>query len=320
MRITLIKRIDDYCKEMIAAGVELPGNATSMRISAINSYLIYGTSFSEYFAYRFWQKSINEKRQYMTRRHMNAFFDKYNPPEYRERIGNKGIAEKYYGEYLRLEQYKYTQGKKAFIGFCKRHNRIFVKKAVGWGGDGAYVRNVGNMDECLDIYNALSDEYVVEPCMENCDEIKKLHPDSFNTIKLTTLIVKGKPEIQFALLRVGNNTNVDNVHSGGLGMGVNIENGIVETPAYDKHFMKYYEHPMTKERLFGFKIPDWEEVRAMALQCAMVTPEIRYASWDIGVTPNGPVLLEGNWDAEFYAEQMIYGRGNRKFFEEKLGD
>ncbi|MCI7086152.1 hypothetical protein MR988_08640 [bacterium] len=52
----------------------------------------------------------------------------------------------------------------------------------------------------------------------------------------------------------------------------------------------------------------------------MVTPEIRYASWDIGVTPNGPVLLEGNWDAEFYAEQMIYGRGNRKFFEEKLGD
>ena len=92
MRITLIKRIDDYCKEMIAAGVELPGNATSMRIRAINSYLIYGTSFSEYFAYRFWQKSINEKRQYMTRRHMNAFFDKYNPPEYRERIGNKGMA------------------------------------------------------------------------------------------------------------------------------------------------------------------------------------------------------------------------------------
>lgn len=49
-----------------------------------------------------------------------------------------------------------------------------------------------------------------------------------------------------------------------------------------------------------------------------VHQELRYASWDIAVTPEGPVMIEGNWDAEFYAEQMLYGRGNRSLFVNKL--
>ena len=49
-----------------------------------------------------------------------------------------------------------------------------------------------------------------------------------------------------------------------------------------------------------------------------VTPELRYASWDVAVTPDGPIMIEGNWDAEFYAEQMLYNRGHRTLFTNKL--
>lgn len=132
------------------------------------------------------------------------------------------------------------------------------------------------------------------------------------------MIVNGKPEIQYALFRMGNNTPVDNVHLGGIGCGVNIETGVVETAAYDKHFFPFEKHPITNKTIIGFQIPQWESVKQFALDAASVTPQLRYTSWDIAVTENGPVLLEGNWDAEFYAEQMIYNCGNRKRFIEKL--
>ena len=71
---------------------------------------------------------------------------------------------------------------------------------------------------------------------------------------------------------------------------------------------------------FGLKIPYWHEVKAMALQTAGITPQLRYASWDITVTPDGPLMIEGNWDAEFYAEQMRWKQGNVRRYIDKLDD
>ena len=191
-------------------------------------------------------------------------------------------------------------------------------KKVGWGGENAYSADVSSDRQISDAWNELTDEYVVQPLIENCAEIKEFHPDSLNTIKVTVLMVGGIPEIQYALFRLGNGTPVDNVHLGGMGCGVNIESGLVETPAYDKHFFPFRKHPVSQKTIVGFRIPMWEQVKSFAIAAALVTPQLRYTSWDIAVTENGPVLLEGNWDAELYAEQMIYNCGNRKRFVDKL--
>ena len=51
-----------------------------------------------------------------------------------------------------------------------------------------------------------------------------------------------------------------------------------------------------------------------------ISPQLRYSSWDIAVLDNGPVLIEGNWDAEFYAEQMLMKAGNRLKYINKLSE
>lgn len=111
---------------------------------------------------------------------------------------------------------------------------------------------------------------------------------------------------------MGNNTSVDNVHMGGLCTLVDVNSGIVISRALDKHFREYVNHPVTGKQIVGFSIPMWDRVRELAIQAAAITPEMRYTSWDIAVTPNGPILIEGNWDAEFYPEQMLMQKGLRK--------
>ena len=46
--------------------------------------------------------------------------------------------------------------------------------------------------------------------------------------------------------------------------------------------------------LVSFQIPYWEESKALCLKAATRVPQMRYIGWDVGVTPNGPVFVEGN--------------------------
>lgn len=314
----LLNAIDVYYSDFIKLKIPMPGNKIGMKIRAISSFVFYGTSFSEYFAYKFWLRSREEKRTYMTRRYMFKFFDKYNPAPFRERIGNKSVSPKFYGKFLKREQFNYSMGYDEFEKFCQKYKKLFVKKSISWGGQGSFVINTEMESDYHKFWNLIDDDYVVEPLIVNEESIERLHPDSLNTVKVTVLLINGKPEIQYALFRMGNGTCVDNVHLGGMGAGVNIVTGIVETMAVDKHFNKYSVHPKTKQKILGFRMPEWDQVCQLACEASLVTPELRYTSWDIAVTGEGPVLLEGNWDAEFYAEQMIYETGNRLLFEGKL--
>ena len=70
--------------------------------------------------------------------------------------------------------------------------------------------------------------------------------------------------------------------------------GIIKFPAMDKKKNIYYEHPMTKTKIVGFKIPKYKEAIKLVKIAAKVIPEIRYVGWDIAITKDGPVIMEGN--------------------------
>ena len=316
--LSLIKKIDGYVEDKIDAGDILPYGKTGMKILAIKDYILYGTSFSEYFAYQFYRLNAREKRTFMTRRHMFRFFDKYNPKEYRERIGDKRKTKELYGRLLNRAQFDYSEGKDAFFEFAEFHPQLFIKKAVSWGGDGAFAVDASNPDSRDKIWQSISKDCVIEERLQNCEEINRLYPGSLNTIKVVTLWLGDHAEIQTALFRLGNNTCVDNVHSGGMCALVDINTGIVMTKAYDNHFREFIYHPVSGNKILGFQIPEWSKVKLLALEAAAITPEMKYTSWDIAVTNNGPKMIEGNWDAEFYAEQMIMEKGVRKDYCRKI--
>ncbi|MDD4890413.1 MAG: sugar-transfer associated ATP-grasp domain-containing protein [Phycisphaerae bacterium] len=57
-------------------------------------------------------------------------------------------------------------------------------------------------------------------------------------------------------------------------------------------------HPVTGQRVADLQVPDWPRVCDLACRAAFVFYPMRAIGWDVAVTPDGPVLLEGNvaWD------------------------
>lgn len=61
----------------------------------------------------------------------------------------------------------------------------------------------------------------------------------------------------------------------------------------------------------------WEEVKALVLEVADITPEVIYSAWDIAILPTGPVLIEGNICGDVAGMQQIHG-GMRVHYEPYL--
>ena len=53
-------------------------------------------------------------------------------------------------------------------------------------------------------------------------------------------------------------------------------------------------HPRTGAALDGIEIPGWHELRELVLRAARAFGALRTIGWDVAMTPEGPVLVEGN--------------------------
>jgi hypothetical protein len=98
----------------------------------------------------------------------------------------------------------------------------------------------------------------------------------------------------------GNNIadNFDKGEKGNLWCGVDTDTGrIVDAFALKKgvdRLERISRHPDTGRDVVGFRIPCWDEVRELVLRLAEVFRPQSLIHWDIGVTPSGPVVIEGN--------------------------
>ena len=78
-------------------------------------------------------------------------------------------------------------------------------------------------------------------------------------------------------------------------------------------------HPITKEPIKGFKIPYWNDVIKLVKKAGLVVEGVGYVGWDIAITDNGPILIEGNVSPGSLVLQTPYAREHKgmKYVAEK---
>lgn len=87
-------------------------------------------------------------------------------------------------------------------------------------------------------------------------------------------------------------------HSGNLMATLDLTNGaIVEATGFDQSTFNHVFpalHPISQNKLRGFKVPHWDKLTRCAMGLHAKISSVRIIGWDIAITNDGPVILEGN--------------------------
>ena len=178
--------------------------------------------------------------------------------------------------------------------------RVFAKPAIANKGTGALlVRRDHTAEKAEEVrLAACAVDYVFQEALDQHAAMDRLHPGCLNTLRIVTGTSRdGSIPVLSVALRVGQGTKpVDNTHAGGLVAGVDRETGVLRPlvrTLYSFGAESYERHPETGVVFDGFEVPHFAEAVDLAQRAHRRLP-LLYAGWDVGITPDGPVLIEGN--------------------------
>jgi hypothetical protein len=229
---------------------------------------------------------------------------------------------------LDLEKRKYLSETE----FLNRDIDSFCKLINGYGGKSIFRIEVKNKKLLLnqkemnpsEMFQILGKrKFIVQDRIIQHEEMNRLNPSCINTLRMLTIRTGNTYNMYSAYLRVGINNNfVDNSLSGNIMIGFDNNTGKLMKYAYTNDSKMYQEkldvHPQTKVVFSDFTIPCYQEAVEMVKSLHGVFQQFFMIGWDIGITPEGPIVIEGNNITELYSFQVSYGGMKSSFF--KLAD
>src|SRR5690606_7468083 len=126
----------------------------------------------------------------------------------------------------------------------------------------------------------------------------------------TFLNKQGQAHVISGFMRFGTGQLVtDNVSSGGFFIALNLENESLKGSGQQSITLggtTFTHHPDSNIKLDGFKIPFLKE--ALTISCSAATKiPTRIVGWDIAITNQGPIIIEGNHNPCLHTAGLAYG-------------
>lgn len=272
------------------------------------SVIILGSGINDYFQYNFYKKPYSERKKFIVGRTWKEIIKDCNGSLNVDLFDDKIKFNTKFNKFLKrdwldIDKSSYDE----FSQFISDHAHFFVKKNKGSGGNGIEKYEDTDIKDKRNFYENLHGKsYIIEESIIQNKELSDFNPTSVNTIRVVTIKTNTDVKIMDAVLRMGNgNKSTDNFHKHGLAMKVDVSSGEVVSKAIDKSNNHYEYHPLSKKKLIGFKIPNWNKVIETVKEAAKVSNQTRYVGWDIAILDNGEVsIIEGNCSSDPDITQM----------------
>ena len=78
------------------------------------------------------------------------------------------------------------------------------------------------------------------------------------------------------------------------------------------------EKSITGIKFDGFEIPYWDEIKKMVLEAALVNDKVNIVGWDVAISKDGPVIIEGNRGPGFDLVQVLLKKGAKYMLTDLL--
>ena len=206
------------------------------------------------------------------------------------------------------------------------NNNLFVKPIDSKKGQDIhkidYINNQIYIDNEIRSYEDLEsfmneisyqNEFLIQKRIIQHPQISSIYEKSINTLRVVTInnLKSYNPDDIYVLgveLRVGANGNfTDNISVGGLKIGVNDSGYLCKYGYFNhKYGTKTPKHPDTNIIFEGYTIPYYNEAVDLCKQFHSKIKDIHLIGWDVAITEDGPIFIEGN-DSCGTDFQVLYG-------------
>lgn len=260
----------------------------------------YGAGYNDYIIFAFYDMNAAQRKTYVTRMINKRIISMLNDQNYSYIFDEKNIFdarfEKYLGrEFRDLQKTNFAD----FKSFMEGKEVIFAKPNIGESGKGIERLKTADFADLDEMYRYIHDKEknfgVIEELLVQHEDMSTLYPLAINALRIVTMVVNGKAQCVYVVCKMGNEGKfVDNMENSGLCCPVDIETGKIAAVAHTSKLIVYDKHPYTGVELVGYQLPYIKEAIELCQQAALEVNEIKYVGWDVCITPDGPVIIEGN--------------------------
>lgn len=143
-----------------------------------------------------------------------------------------------------------------------------------------------------------SQRMLLQPCLRNHRELLPLTPGGLCTVRVVTYRAPdGHAQVLLAAYKMPTGDSpADNFHFGGIVAPVEMATGRLG-PAIRRRgriLVPVAQHPDTGTVISGHQLPWWTETLELATRALDAAYDRPTIGWDIAITDDGPVLVEGN--------------------------
>ncbi|MDD3080037.1 MAG: sugar-transfer associated ATP-grasp domain-containing protein [Paludibacter sp.] len=296
-------------------------------------YIKYSMHPLDYFYFDVYSNPSFDPQKYASTLFMYRYHKRLNDPKYTQYFFNKMLFHEKFRflmghDFINLSRVKETELRNWIIS--KDPDALMAKKMKSVGGFGVKKIYVGiqadqvylNKRPLEKSFTYLRKFDMLEEFVVQHDLLNKLNPGCLNTVRVVTVLDnEQKAQLIGAVIRLGVNSDVDNFHSGGIAVNVNLETGKLEGNGFKlapEDPNCFTEHPVTHVVFDGYQLPFWSKLLDTVQKACFVIPQVRTVGWDVAIRQNGISLIEGNHDWDKIIIEKALKRGIRKDLEKYL--
>lgn len=255
----------------------------------------YGCSPLQYYEGGFFKLRSFDRDEAYTKKRIGKVVARYNDRKYKSLLKNKAEFNKYFADFIKRDWIDCKAASPSEIeNFVKRTRHCLIKPAGGSKGKG--IQKLHKEDDVKTLSQYAGKDYIFE-------EIITQHPmmcfnnKSVNTLRMMTIMdTSGEVHLLKTALRCGTRDSlVDNFCAGGVIYSIDLQYGRINGPGVTNSLgQQVFIHPGSEIYMLGREIPFWQQAVEFVKEAAKRLPQIRFVGWDVAITNDGPILIEGN--------------------------
>ena len=293
-------------------------NGIGSYIDMIWCTLRYGASPNNYHDFGFDKLNASERKTYVTNGLSRKMIRQLNDPAYIDLFEDKTkFAErfaKYFGRgWVSTKNLTFDE----FMQFIEGKEKFIYKPIENAQGQGIIVYDeLKNPKAVFDDIVKRNEFSILEEWIEQHKILNDVYGEAINCLRIITVYKNGETFFLAGGVTWGNGKKIANASASGIVSPVEFDTGMLKKPAGDFSGNVYEKHPITGADLLNIQLPFWKEILDMLREASAEIPEVAYIGWDIAITPDGPILIEGNTTPGYRYYQipvhMTEKKGNRE--------